>query len=95
MFVPVCSGSDKTTTTVGTGQQEYHPVYQSPGNLTNVARRARGNGVIPVAFLPIPKSKSCIKSTSEIILTLNLQQVNDNKRRPHSNDFPDNCTMLV
>ena len=56
MFVPVCSGSDKTTTTVGTGQQEYHPVYQSPGNISNTARHAHGNGVLPVAFLPIPKS---------------------------------------
>lgn len=56
MFVPVCAGSDKTTTTVGTGQQEYHPVYQSPGNLSNIARRSRGNALLPVAFLPIPKS---------------------------------------
>ena len=56
MFVLICSGSDKTTTTVGTGQQEYHPVYQSPGNLSNVARRSRGNALLPVAFLPIPKS---------------------------------------
>lgn len=60
MFVPVCAGSDKTTTTVGTGHQEYHPVYMSPGNLTNVARRARGNGLLPVAFLPIPKSNVLI-----------------------------------
>ena len=56
MFVPVCAGSDKTTTTVGTGQQEYHPVYESPGNFSNIARRSRGNAVLPVAFLPIPKS---------------------------------------
>jgi len=56
MFVPVCSGSDKTTTTVGTGQQEYHPVYQSPGNISNTAHRAHGNGVLPVASLLIPKS---------------------------------------
>lgn len=57
MFVPVVAGSDKTTVSVGTGHQEYHPVYSSPGNLTGIARRAHGNGVLPVAFLPIPKSK--------------------------------------
>jgi len=58
MFVPVIAGSDKTTVSVATGHQEYHPVYMSPGNLTNVARRAHGNTLLPVAFLPIPKSTS-------------------------------------
>lgn len=56
MFVPVVAGSDKTTVSVATGHQEYHPVYASPGNITGVARRAHGNGVLPAAFLPIPKS---------------------------------------
>ena len=58
MFVPIVAGSDKTTVSVGTGSQEYHPVYASLGNITNTARRAHGNGVVPVAFLPIPKSES-------------------------------------
>ena len=57
MFVPVVAGSDKTTVSVATGHQEYHPVYVSAGNLTNTARRAHGNAVLPVAFLPIPKSE--------------------------------------
>ncbi|KAF7352250.1 C2H2-type domain-containing protein [Mycena venus] len=55
MFVPVIGGSDKTTVSVGTGHQEYHPVYSSPGNLTGIARRVHGNGVLSAAFLPIPK----------------------------------------
>ncbi|KAI0038131.1 hypothetical protein FA95DRAFT_1665594 [Auriscalpium vulgare] len=55
MFVPIIAGSDKTTCSVATGHQEYHPVYMSPGVLTNTARRAHGNSVLPVAFLPIPK----------------------------------------
>ena len=29
----------------------------SPGNFTNTARRGHSNSVLPVAFLPIPKSK--------------------------------------
>jgi hypothetical protein len=57
MFVPIVAGSDKTTVSVATGHQEYHPVCMSLGNLTNVARRAQGNAVLPVAFLPIPESK--------------------------------------
>ena len=56
MLVPIVSGSDKMTVSAATGHQEYHPVYQSPGNITNIARRAHGNSVLPVAFLPIPKS---------------------------------------
>jgi len=55
MIVPVISGSDKTTVSVATG---HHPVYQSPGIITNTARCAHGNGVLPVTFLPIPKSSS-------------------------------------
>ena len=57
MFVPIVAGSDKTTVSAATGHQEYHPVYVSVGNLSNTARRARGNGVLPVAFLPIPKGE--------------------------------------
>lgn len=60
MLVPIVAGSDKTTVSVATGHQEYHPVYMSPGNLTNTARRGHGNAVLPVAFLPIPKSESTI-----------------------------------
>ncbi|KAJ7616603.1 hypothetical protein FB45DRAFT_1034921 [Roridomyces roridus] len=55
-FVPVVAGSDKTTVSVATGHQEYHPVYASLGNLTGPARRAHGNAVLPVAFLAIPKT---------------------------------------
>ncbi|KDQ49560.1 hypothetical protein JAAARDRAFT_186918 [Jaapia argillacea MUCL 33604] len=56
MYVPIVAGSDKTTCSVATGHQEYHPVYMSPGILTNTARRGHSNSVLPVAFLPIPKT---------------------------------------
>ncbi|KAL1753654.1 hypothetical protein FB107DRAFT_217331 [Schizophyllum commune] len=56
MFVGVIGGSDKTTVSVATGHQEYHPVYMSPGCITNTARRGHGSGVLPVAMLPIPKA---------------------------------------
>lgn len=56
MFVPIILGSDKTTVSVATGHQEFHPVYLSPGNVHNNLRRAHGDAVVPVAFLAIPKS---------------------------------------
>jgi Plavaka transposase len=56
-FVPVENGSDKTTVSVGTEHQEYHPEYTSPGPLTNIARCGHGNAVLPTTFLPILKSR--------------------------------------
>ncbi|TBU36576.1 hypothetical protein BD309DRAFT_995548 [Dichomitus squalens] len=56
MLVPVVLGADKTTVSVATGHQEFHPVYASAGNVDNSMRRAHGEAVIPVAFLPIPKT---------------------------------------
>ncbi|KAH9161473.1 hypothetical protein EDB89DRAFT_1913859 [Lactarius sanguifluus] len=56
MFVPIVMGSDKTTVSIATRHQEYHLVYMSPGNLSNIARRAHGNALLPVTFLPIPKT---------------------------------------
>ena len=53
--MPVIAGSDKTTVSVATGNQDFHPVYVSPGNLTNVARRGHVFGLTLGAFLPIPK----------------------------------------
>ena len=56
MLYTAILGADKTTTSVGTGNQEFHPVYISAGNLTNEMHRAHGEVVIPLAFLPIPSS---------------------------------------
>lgn len=58
MFVPVVQGSDKTTVTVGTGQNEYYPLYASIGNAKNHLRRAHKGAVTVIGFLSIPKSKS-------------------------------------
>ncbi|KAJ4497758.1 hypothetical protein C8R41DRAFT_894448 [Lentinula lateritia] len=56
MIVPIILGADKTTVSVATGHVEYHPLYLSVGNVTNGARRAHRNAVIPIGFLAIPKS---------------------------------------
>ncbi|KAH9988442.1 hypothetical protein BJV74DRAFT_885330 [Russula compacta] len=65
MFVPIVASSDKTTVSVATGHQEYHPVYMSPGNLTNITQRSHGNALLPVAFLPIPKTSKKHRQTAQ------------------------------
>ncbi|KAF8986642.1 hypothetical protein BDQ17DRAFT_1393636 [Cyathus striatus] len=56
IFILVIAGSDKTTVSIAMGHQKYHPIYMSPGNFTNSAHHTHGNAVLPVAFLPIPKT---------------------------------------
>ncbi|KAG1849689.1 hypothetical protein DFJ58DRAFT_716906 [Suillus subalutaceus] len=55
-FVPVILGSDKTTVSVGTGNNEYYPLYASIGNIHNNVRRAHCDGVVIIGFLAMPKS---------------------------------------
>ena len=56
MIVPIILGSDKTTVSVATGNNEYWPVYLSIGNIHNKVHRAHRNGLVLLGFLPIPKS---------------------------------------
>ena len=79
MLVSLVVGSDKTTVSVATGHQEFHPVYQSPGNITNIARHAHGNGVLPVAFLPIPKSQFDFALSS--LCSISLFSANKRQRK--------------
>ena len=57
MLVPIILGSDKTTVSVATGQNEYYPLYISIGSIHNNIRRAHRGAVALIAFLAIPKSK--------------------------------------
>ncbi|KAG2029375.1 hypothetical protein BDR03DRAFT_880962, partial [Suillus americanus] len=56
-FVPVILGSDKTTVSVATEQNDYYPLHASIGNVRNNVRCAHRNAVAVVAFLPMLKSK--------------------------------------
>ncbi|PSS37092.1 hypothetical protein PHLCEN_2v1058 [Hermanssonia centrifuga] len=56
MIVPLIFGSDKTTVSVATGQNDYYPLYMSTGVITNAYRRAHCDSVVPIAFLATPKS---------------------------------------
>ncbi|KAG2135326.1 hypothetical protein DEU56DRAFT_738053 [Suillus clintonianus] len=55
-FVPVILGSDKTTVSVGTGNNAYYPLYLSIGNVRNNVRRAHRDAVAIIGFLAMPKS---------------------------------------
>ncbi|KAI6104275.1 hypothetical protein F5141DRAFT_1189731 [Pisolithus sp. B1] len=56
MFVPIILGSDKTTVSVATGNNEYYPLYISAGNVHNGMRCAHGEAVSLLGFLSIPKT---------------------------------------
>lgn len=55
MFAPIIFGSDKTTVSVATGNNEYYPLYAGIGNAQNHVRHAHRNAVAVIAFLAIPK----------------------------------------
>ncbi|KAG1831429.1 hypothetical protein DFJ58DRAFT_719578 [Suillus subalutaceus] len=54
-LVPIILGSDKTTVSVGTGNNEYYPLYASIGNVRNNVRRAHRDALVIIGFLAIPK----------------------------------------
>ncbi|KAG1850375.1 hypothetical protein DFJ58DRAFT_842446 [Suillus subalutaceus] len=56
MFVPIILGSDKTTVSVGTGNNEYYPLYASIGNVHNNVRCAHHDTLVIIGFLAIPKT---------------------------------------
>ncbi|EKM48882.1 uncharacterized protein PHACADRAFT_202281 [Phanerochaete carnosa HHB-10118-sp] len=60
-FCPLILGSDKTTVSVATGQNDYYPLYQSIGLIHNSARRAHKGAVALTAFLAIPKTERDFK----------------------------------
>ncbi|KAJ7511317.1 hypothetical protein B0H11DRAFT_2387035 [Mycena galericulata] len=64
-FVPVILGSDKTTVSVATGQNEYYPLYMSNGLVYNGVRRAHRNAVSLIGFLAIPKTDRENKDSTE------------------------------
>ena len=63
MFAPVILGSDKTTISVATSQNDFYPLYLSLGNVHHSVRRAHRNAVSLLGFLAIPKGK-CISVKS-------------------------------
>ena len=83
VFVPIILGSDKTTVSVGTGNNEYYPVYLSIGNIHNNVRRAHRNGLVLLGFLAIPKSELF----SLILLNISQRDLAATKKHAHDVDF--------
>ncbi|KAH9932967.1 uncharacterized protein B0H18DRAFT_870966, partial [Fomitopsis serialis] len=67
MFAPVIVGSDKTTVSVATGQNEFYPLYMSLGNVHNNVRRAHRDALVLIGFLSIPKSNRAHKKTKQFL----------------------------
>ena len=90
MFTPVILGSDKTTVSVATGQNEYYPLYASIGNVQNHVRRAHHNALAIIGFLAIPKSMlQCpTSSISDSLMGINLNTVSRQTISGHSS-FPE------
>ncbi|KAJ7717420.1 hypothetical protein DFH07DRAFT_762003 [Mycena maculata] len=64
-FVPVILGNDnKTTVSVATGQNEYHPLCMSNGLVHNSVRRAQRNAVSLISFLAIRRARPSTASPS-------------------------------
>ena len=64
MLVPINLGSDKTTTSVATGQNDFYPLYMSPGNIKNHTRQSHEDAVVLIGFLAIPKSMYSVITAS-------------------------------
>jgi hypothetical protein len=64
MFVPIILGSDKTTVSVATGQNDFYPLYMSIGNVKNHIRRAHKDAVVLIGFLAIPKGEIILSEMS-------------------------------
>ena len=92
MFVSIVAGSDKTVASVATGQQEFHPLYIGPGNIDNPTRRAHGIGIMPCAFLPIPKGIVLFLYHQVIFLTFFFVQVGPHERT--SVEYQQFCRQL-
>ncbi|KAG1730204.1 hypothetical protein EDB19DRAFT_1897097 [Suillus lakei] len=56
MFVPIILGSDKTTVSVATRNNEYYPLYLSIGNVHNNVQRAHQDAVAIIGFLAMHKT---------------------------------------
>lgn len=71
--MPIILGSDKTTVSVATGQNDYYPLYASIGNVHNNVCRAHHNVVAIIAFLAIPRCEFSIDSESKMFSDIRIE----------------------
>ncbi|KAN0101066.1 hypothetical protein V8E55_001050 [Tylopilus felleus] len=65
VFVLIILGSDKTTVSVATGQNDFFPLYMSIGNVCNRLHRAHKNALVIIGFLAMLKTMKAQAKTSE------------------------------
>ena len=65
-FCPIILGSDKTTVSVATGQNDYYLLYMLNGLIHNNVCRAHCNRVSLIGFLAIPKV--CVMQTLMLLI---------------------------
>ncbi|KXN81491.1 hypothetical protein AN958_04537 [Leucoagaricus sp. SymC.cos] len=76
MFAPVVLGSNKTTVSVTTEQNDFYPLYTSLGNLQSHMRRAHIGSVSVVAFLAVPKTDK-VHENSDTFRTFRCQLMHE------------------
>jgi hypothetical protein len=83
MFVPIIMGSDKTTVSVATGDNEFYPLYMSIGNIKNNVCRAHKDALVLIGFLAIAKGQSLPigKNISNTEVTAPLEEKDSEKFR--------------
>ena len=67
-YCPLIFGSDKTTVSVATGQNDFYPLYMSNGLVHNTVRRGHRGAVTLIGFLAIPKSASAAPWASNNVI---------------------------
>jgi hypothetical protein len=91
MLCPIILGSDKTTVSVATGQNEFYPLYMTIGNITNAVRRSHKGSVVLIGFLAIPKGKPMFQF---VLVVLTQPQLSVNTTIPSASaNFGASCCI--
>ncbi|KAJ3564559.1 hypothetical protein NP233_g8222 [Leucocoprinus birnbaumii] len=80
MLPSVVLGSDKTTVSVATGQNDFYTLYASLGNLQSHTRRSHPNSLAVVGFFAIPKADRNHENT-DLFRTFRHQLIHESIKR--------------
>ncbi|EGN93687.1 hypothetical protein SERLA73DRAFT_156242 [Serpula lacrymans var. lacrymans S7.3] len=99
-FVPIILGSDKTTVSVATGQNEYYPIYISIGNVHNSVCQAHQNALALLGFLSIPKISAILQDLKPAMTTPEVVRCADQHFQrvvygigPYIADYPEQALL--
>ena len=92
-LVPIILGSDKTTVSVATGQNDFYPLYFSFRNAHNDLQQSHSGVLAPIAFLAIPKCESCPGQILLSLLILTIQLAESTTTTPSFTNFVDSFSI--